>query len=67
MEKKLTDNEPISKPKPTKKDNRIGSKTAPLETDFVYYPSNNLSYRILTMKDMKMIFQHIITMSTITQ
>ena len=24
MEKKLTDNEPISKPKPTKKDNRIG-------------------------------------------
>lgn len=42
MEKKLTDNEPISKPKPTKKDNRIGSKTAPLETDFVYYPSNNI-------------------------
>ncbi len=41
MEKKLTDNEPISKPKPTKKDNRIGSKTAPLETDFVYYTSNS--------------------------
>ena len=41
MEKKLTDNEPISKPKPRQKDNRIGSKTAPLETDFVYYTSNS--------------------------
>lgn len=29
------ENDEISKPRPTKKDNRIGSKTAPLETDFV--------------------------------
>ena len=34
MDNKQTD-VPISKPKPAKKDNRIGSKTAPLETEFV--------------------------------
>jgi hypothetical protein len=35
MDSKLLNKDLISKPKVIKKDNRIGSKTAPLETDFV--------------------------------
>lgn len=35
MKKKQGEMGGISKPKAVKKDNRIGSKTAPLETDFV--------------------------------
>ena len=44
MDNKQTD-VPISKPKPAKKDNRIGSKTAPLETEFVII----LIYHLLGM------------------
>ena len=67
MDKKPTDNEAILKPKPTKKDNRIGSKTAPLETDFVIIYFYITKIRILKSKETKTIFLHIIISYIITQ
>lgn len=57
---------PISKPKPAKKDNRIGSKTAPLETEFVRKIIYNIMCRTLMLMAMKITSLLIITIYTIT-
>lgn len=66
MDNKQTD-VPISKPKPAKKDNRIGSKTAPLETEFVIIVIYNIIHRTLTLKAMKITSLLIIIIYTITR
>ena len=65
MDNKQTD-VPISKPKPAKKDNRIGSKTAPLETEFVIILIYHF-YRTLMLKAMKITSLLIIIIYTITR